>query len=192
MGTGCESSDGPRLSSAVVSDAPISPYPPDLPDDAEPVAALCELEDAVARDADWANTSASGLVLRRAQLHSCRLTGAELRDSRFVDVSFDGCRLDLAGLRRVTMERVVFRDCLMQEADLTAASLKDVLFERCDLQRAVFRELQPTRVELRRCTLDGIEGAESLRGIRMTWRDVVEHGHVFAAALGIEIVDEDE
>jgi uncharacterized protein YjbI with pentapeptide repeats len=182
----------PRLSSAVVSDAPISPYPPDLPDDAEPATELADLEDVTASDADWANTSASGLVVRRVELRSCRLTGAELRESTFVDVGFDGCRLDLTGLRRVTMERVVFRDCRMQETDLTAATLKDVLFERCDLQRAVFRELQLTRVELRRCALDGIEGAEALRGARMTWRDVVEHGHVFAAALGIEIVDEDE
>jgi uncharacterized protein YjbI with pentapeptide repeats len=179
------------LSSIAVADTPIAPYPPDIPPGAKPASELAELEDVIAEDADWANSSASGLVVRRAELHRCRLTGAELRESTFVDVTFDGCRLDLAGLRRVTMERVVFRDCRMAETDLTAASLKDVLLERCDLRQAVFRELQLSRVELRRCALDAIDGAEALRGARMTWSDVVEHGYVFAAALGIEIVDEE-
>ena len=180
-----------RVSSPPVSDPPIAPYPPDPAPDAEPAAELGELEDAYATGADWANASAAGLVVRRAQLRGCRLTGAELREGAFTDVLCEDCRLDLTSLRRVSMERVVFRDCQMQEADLTAATLKDVLFEGCDLSRAVFRELQVQRVELRRCALDGIEGAEALRGARMTWRDVVEHGYVFAAALGIEIVDED-
>src|SRR5262249_60870709 len=94
-GPGGECSEGPRLSSALVSEPPITPYPPDLAADAKPATELSELEDATAIDADWANTSASGLTIRRVQLRGCRLTGAELRESTFVDASLDGCRLDL-------------------------------------------------------------------------------------------------
>ena len=69
------------------------------------------------------------------------------------------------------------------------ATLKDVLFERCDLQAAMFSGAALTRTELRRCILAGVQGVEALRGARMPWPDVVENGPVFAAGLGIAIID---
>jgi uncharacterized protein YjbI with pentapeptide repeats len=169
--------------------APRTPYPPDLEDGAEPVADIGELVDATARSADWANTSARGLVVRRAEIRECRLTGAELAESEIGDALFDGCRLDLTGLRRTTLERVVFRDCEMAECDLYAATLVDVLFERCNLTGATLTGATLERVELRGCSLIGAAGLETLRGARMPLQDVVENGPAFAVALGIEIID---
>jgi hypothetical protein len=45
------------------------------------------------------------------------------------------------------------------------------------------------RVELRGCDLTGLRGAEALRGMRMPWNDVLENAPLFAAVVGIEIVD---
>ena len=69
------------------------------------------------------------------------------------------------------------------------ASLKDVVFERCQLREATFSSATLQRVELRGCDLAGLRGAESLRGARMPWNDVLENAPLFAAAVGIEIVD---
>jgi uncharacterized protein YjbI with pentapeptide repeats len=168
---------------------PVSPYPPDLADDAEPVAELEDLTDAVATDLDWANRRAHGLSALRLEVRRCRLTGTELAEAILVDVTFSDCRLDLVGLRLAKLERVVFRDCRMEECDLYEATLTDVLFERCDLRKARFSGVKPKRVELRGCQLDGLEGIEALRGARMPWNDVLQNAPLFASALGLEIVD---
>jgi uncharacterized protein YjbI with pentapeptide repeats len=179
----------PSFGTRNVGKPPISPYPPDLPDDPAPVVELADLDDAEATDLDWANEQRRGLSLRRVGLRLCRLTGSELAEASLVDVVFADCRLDLVGLRRAKLERVVFRDCRMAECDLYEATLTDVLFERCELRKATLSNARLTRVELRGCDLAGLDGVEALRGARMPWNDVLENGPLFAAALGIEIVD---
>lgn len=179
----------PSFGTRNVGKSPISPYPPDLPDDPPPVVDFGDLADAVAADLDWANEQLRGLSLRRVELRLCRLTGSELAEASLDDVTFADCRLDLVGLRRAKLERVVFRDCRMEECDLYEATLIDVLFERCELRRATLTKARLKRVELRGCDLAGLEGVEALRGARLPWNDVLENGPLFAAALGIEIVD---
>ena len=105
------------------------------------------------------------------------------------DVTFVDCRLDLVGLRIAKLERVVFRDCRMTECDFYEASLTDVLFERCELREATVSSVKLKRCELRGCDLAGLQGVEALRGARMPWNDVLENGPLFAAALGLEIID---
>ena len=169
--------------------APREPYPPDAEDaEAEP-APLRDLVDARVRGADWANERRVGLALDRVEVRDARLTGADLPEAVLTDVVFADCRLDLLGLRGARLERVVFRDCGMGESDLYDASLQDVVFERCVLRRARFACAAVGRVELRGCDLAGASGAEALRGARIPWNDVVANAPVFAAALGIEILD---
>jgi hypothetical protein len=65
-----------------------------------------------------------------------------------------------------------------------------VLFERCALREATFTGMRLRRLELRRCQLDGVRGVEALRGARMPWNDVLENAPLFAAAIGVEVIDE--
>jgi uncharacterized protein YjbI with pentapeptide repeats len=172
-----------------VSKPPRTPIPPDPDEDAAPVTELGELVDVSVVDADWANGRAPGLVTRRAELRRVRLTGAELPEARLTDTTFTGCRLDLASLRGAKLERVAFRDCRLGECDLYDATLTDVVFDGCELRQASFDRVHVTRVELRGCDLTGLQGVESLRGVRMPWDDVLQNAPLFAAALGLEIVE---
>lgn len=172
-----------------VSKPPLSPYPPDLPDDAPNDASLGDLVDAVVVGGDWANERMQRMSLLRVELRHCRLTGTELAEATIRDVTFDECRLDLVGLRHSRIERVVFRDCRMAECDFYGSSLDDVLFERCELREATFSTCKLDRVELRGCSLAGLRGPEALQGARMPWNDVLENAALFATALGVEIVD---
>ena len=171
------------------SKPPRTPYPPDVPEDAEPVTELGDLVDALVDDADWSNRRSPKLELQRVELRQCRLTGVELAESSLVDVTFDACRIDLAGIRHARLERVHFRDCRLEELDLYGTRLEDVVFERCTLREAVFSGCTVERVELRDCDLTGVLGAEALRGARMPLTDVIGNAALFASALGIEIVD---
>lgn len=173
-----------------MSKPPRSPYPPDA--DEEEAAAPVEpadLVDVVVCDADWSNERALRPQWRRVELRRCRLTGLQLAEAMLEDVVFEECRIDLAALRHARLERVAFRDCRLEECDLYGAFLRDVLFERCELREATFSESRLERVELRGCDLAGLRGAGALRGARIPWHDVVANAGMFAAALGIEIVD---
>jgi uncharacterized protein YjbI with pentapeptide repeats len=172
-----------------VSTAPHSPYPPDADGEPEAVTGPGDLVDAVVNDLDWANERIRGWSAVRAELGRCRLTGAELAEATIRDVAFDECRIDLVGLRHARLERVAFRACRLSECDFYGASLQDVLFERCELREATFSECKLHRVEFRGCDLRGLRGAEALRGARMLWNDVVENAPLFAAVLGIEVVE---
>jgi uncharacterized protein YjbI with pentapeptide repeats len=172
-----------------VSNPPLEPYPPDLPEQPEEPDLEAGLTDTTVRDADWANRKVLRASLLRVELHTVRLTGAELAESTIRDVRFVGCRLDLASARLSKFERVVFSDCRLEELDLYGAQLQDVLFERCVLREATFSGVTSKRVELRGCDLTGLRGAEAMRGMRMPWNDVLENAPLFAAVAGIEIVD---
>jgi uncharacterized protein YjbI with pentapeptide repeats len=152
--------------------------------------AFGDLLDAVVTDADWANERAQRWAAQRVEFRRCRLTGMELAEATIRDVTFEECRIDLAGIRHAKLERVAFRDCRMSECDLYGSALKDVLFERCELREATFSTCSIQRVEFRRCDLAGARGADALRGARMLWPDIVENAALFALALGIEIVPE--
>jgi uncharacterized protein YjbI with pentapeptide repeats len=168
-----------------VSDAPRTPYPPE-PDGGED-----EFLDATFEDDDWSNRRETRFSARRAAFVRVRLTGAQLPESRLIDVTFADCRADLSSFRFARLERVVFRDCRLEEADFYGAELEDVLFERCDLRLAIIDGMRTKRVELRGCNLEGMQGAAALRGVRMPWNDVVGNGPLFASALGIDMLDDD-
>jgi uncharacterized protein YjbI with pentapeptide repeats len=166
-----------------VSEPPRTPYPPDEAGDDEYL-------DATFEDVDWSMRQEIRFSARRVEILRGRLTGAQLPESTFIDATFADCRADLASFRFAKLERVVFRECRLEEADFYGAELEDVLFERCDLRLASVDGVRVTRVELRGCNLEGLQGAQALRGVRMRWDDVVANGPVFASALGVEIVEE--
>lgn len=168
-----------------MSDAPRTPYPPEPDAERDD-----EHLDARFEDEDWSNRREARFSARRVEILRGRLTGAQLPESTLVDVTFADCRADLVSFRFAKLERVVFRDCRLEEADFYGAELEDVLFERCDLRLASIDHARSKRVELRGCNLDGMQGAEALRGVRMPWNDIVGNAPLFAAALGIEIVEE--
>jgi uncharacterized protein YjbI with pentapeptide repeats len=172
-----------------VSKPPAEPYPPDLQEEAGVGDLAAGILDAVVEGVDWANRRAPRASLRRTELRRVRLTGAELGEATIADTVFDECRLDLAGLRTAQLERVVFRDCRMDECDLYGARLKDVLFERCTLRLATFTGVTLQRVDLRGCDLSGLRGVEALAGARIPFHDALENAALFAAGLGIELVE---
>jgi len=171
--------------------APKSPHAPDPDPEAPAPTDLGDVDDARIENADFSNRRHLGSSLRRVELHLCRLTGAELAEATWTDVTVTDCRLDLTGMRHARLERIVFRDCNLDEIELAGAHLKDVLFERCRLRAASLVGATSERIELVGCDLEGLDGVEVLRGARMRWSDVVENAALFARAVGIELVEDE-
>lgn len=187
------------------------PDPPDLPPDPQPAdldaLRITEAElvdqslagarrpglafvDCVLRRCDLANLDARTASMRRVHVIGGRLTGALLSESQFEDVTFEDCRADLTGWAAVQLRRVCFASCDLRNADFQDARFKAVSFEDCDLREADFERTKFEAVELRRCRLAGARGVRELKGVRMPWADVLENAGVFAAACGVQTLDD--
>ena len=150
-----------------------------------------ELTDAVLRNCNVANLTAVKASLSRCAFAGCRMTGLALPDSGLEDVRFADCLVDLAAFGFARLRRVIFEGCVLRDADFTDARFESVRFHRCELQGATFTGARFAKSEMRGCTLDGLRGIEGLRGVAMDWSDVVGLAGTFAAALGIEVIDEE-
>jgi uncharacterized protein YjbI with pentapeptide repeats len=151
-----------------------------------------QLSDVVVERGNLANLAAPELVLSRVVFSGVRLTGAEWTRGRISDVVFRDCRIDLATFAGTTFDRVVFEGCLLGQSEFRESLFRAVRLDHCDLTEADLTGLRIDGCELRSCTLDGVVGVERLRGAAMPWGDVVGHAGVFATALGIRVLGEDE
>ena len=149
------------------------------------------LLDATFTGCNLANLQARGAELSRVLVQSSRLTGTVLMESQLRDVTFRGCRIDLASFSHCRLARVTFDDCILHQSDFLGAELDTVRFEGCELVEADLRNARLRRCELQRTSLDGLQGVERLRGVAMPWAEIVERADLWAAALGIEVLDEE-
>jgi uncharacterized protein YjbI with pentapeptide repeats len=141
---------------------------------------------------DLANVRGVRVLIERATLRGCRMTGIQLAESTIRDALFEDCRIDLAAFRMTRFERVVLRDCVLREADLAEAQLGSVVLERCDLAGADLSHATFRQSELRGCRCDGLIAAERLHGVAMPWPDILALAPELAAAVGIAVLEEDE
>src|SRR5918999_693263 len=151
-----------------------------------------KLIDVVIERGNLANLVAPEPTLRRVTVTGARLTGVQWTRGSITDVVFRDCRIDLATFAGTTFERVAFDGCLLAQAEFREALLRSVRFDHCDLSEADLTGLRIDRCELRSCALDGVTALERLRGAAMPWGDLVGHAGLFAATLGIRVLDEDE
>lgn len=150
------------------------------------------LQDVLLERVDLANLRGVRVLVERATLRGCRMTGIQLAESTIRDALFEGCRIDMAAFRMTTFERVVMRDCVLRELDLVEAKLSSVVLEDCDLTGADLSHSTFARSELRGCRCDGLVGAEQLRGTAMPWADIVALAPELAAGVGIAVLDAED
>src|SRR5579871_1800549 len=148
------------------------------------------LRDTVLRGCDVSNQRAEGASLRRVAIHTTRALGFNLSELDARDLHVTGSTLSLASFAYGRLEDCVFESVDLREAVFMEATLIRVGFVDCNLRGADFRGARLEGCELRRSPIEGILGADSLRGLRMPWPDVLDAAGVFASALGIEVEPE--
>lgn len=198
------------------------PYAPDLPPDAEPLADLdatalrdergSSLVGALLARADFsgaklpnlrlvdvrlgqsnlANLDARGATLVRCELRGCRLTGSAWVEAQLTDVLMTDCVVDLAAFTSARLDRVTFDGCRLTQSDLQDLDGESVRFHGCDLGECDLTDARLRRSELRGCELRGLHGVERLRGVGVTWSDLLELAPALAGALGIRLLDTDD
>ncbi len=142
----------------------------------------------VAFDAcNLSNVKLSDASFARVLIAQSKLSGLHVTKGLFVDVEFNGCRMEFASFGQAKLKHVTFTDCRLSEADFSETTLDRVRFVDCDLSRATFARMRVERSEMRNCKLTELKGLAELRGVAMEWNDILAHADVFASALGIGI-----
>lgn len=152
----------------------------------------CDLAIASFKTAILANVNSPQAEISSVRIVRSRLTGLRVAEGELRDVTIQDCRVDLASFGFSRLDRVTFQDCLLAQTDFLDARLESVSFCRCDLSHADFRGARLERCEFRRCDLAGLHGVQSLRGAAMEWPDIVNMAGLWAAALGIRVLDPPE
>jgi uncharacterized protein YjbI with pentapeptide repeats len=148
------------------------------------------------RDCELERCSLAGVLaidgsMARTRLTGCRLSGFSWAGGTLEDVTFADCLLDLAAFRQARLNRVVFADCVLREADVQDARARFVRFEGSDLTGASFAGATFDSSELRRCTLEDLQGVAGLRGAALEWPAIVGLAGTLAGALGLRVLDDD-
>ena len=152
-----------------------------------------ELTDVELHGCDLANLRAGprgGWIRVRAT--NCRMTGLTFSDGVLRDVSLHGCRIDLASFGGSRLQRVTFDECDLSQTDFLEAELDGVRFTGCQMAATDLRGARLHRCELRSNRLDGLLGVDRLRGSAMPWVDIVGAAGLWAQALGIAVLDQED
>jgi uncharacterized protein YjbI with pentapeptide repeats len=152
-----------------------------------------ELTDVELSGCDLANLRAGphgGWIRVRAT--NCRMTGLTFTDGVLRDVSLQRCRIDLASFGGTRLQRVTFEECDLSQTDFLEAELDGVRFTDCDMTATDLRGAKLHRCEMRSNRLEQLLGVERLRGTAMPWVDIVGAAGLWAQALGIATLDQEE
>ncbi len=140
--------------------------------------------------AEGAGLYGDSCVLTRILFERSRLTGLILSGSQLTDVSFTGCKLDLANIRAAHLKRVRFERCELMGADFSSANLSDVSFEHCNLTGIDVTNMTSKSVDMRGCEVLSPKGIGGLRGVTLTSLQLLSLTPWLAQELGIKIEDE--
>lgn len=145
------------------------------------------VRDCVVRDGNLANTHAEDSGVHRSSFDTMRMTGMQWTNGVVRDVTFTGCRLDLAGFRFSRLRHVVFTDCRLTGVDFTNTGFTSVRFTGCDLTGARLHHATMAATRFDDCLLEDVTGVEALRGAVVSGADLLPLTYSMAASLGIAV-----
>lgn len=127
--------------------------------------------------------------LFRVEWRDSRLVGTNFSKTILHDISFVGCKLDLANFRFSDLRRVRFESCTLSESDFLGARLHDVVFSDCQLEKTVFDQTTCTKLDLRGSHLTELSGWGSLKGATIDSAQLAGVAPYLAQTLGLSVRD---
>jgi uncharacterized protein YjbI with pentapeptide repeats len=145
--------------------------------------------DVLATACDFTATDCSESSWRRVHIKNSRCSGILLQNGGLEDITFEGCKLDLANFRYTKLKNVRFIDCVLENVDFYEATLKNITFEGCELTNAEFSQAKLMSVDLRSSTFESIKGINSMKGAIIDSAQLVYLAPIIATQLGFIVKD---
>ena len=127
--------------------------------------------------------------MTRVEFRSCRLSGLQAPTGTFSDVGFVDSKLDGGNCRMTTWTRAELIDSDLSDSDFSSAALPGSHVLRCNLTAAQFSKSDLTGSRIVGSKVDGLRGAESLRGVTIGSDEVIPVALAIFGALGIAVDD---
>jgi uncharacterized protein YjbI with pentapeptide repeats len=148
------------------------------------------LVDVILEDCELSGVTVEEAVLVRVEFVRCRMSGLIGAGLKAQDVRFVDCKMDAANFRMATWERCEWVDTDAHEADFYAGTVAGCAFRRCDLRGVELSKADCARLVLNGSVLDGIRGADALRGCVIGSDQIVPLALALFGVLDIRVDDE--
>jgi uncharacterized protein YjbI with pentapeptide repeats len=149
-------------------------------------------------------------ILRDVWMRDVRLTGTDLTESNWLDVTvalsalagaqvfgaelrrvvFSGCKLDSVNFRGTSLTEVTFDRCVLRDVDFADAALTQCAFAGSQLSRTDFSRARMDRTDLRGAELGIVIDAQSLRGAIISTAQLIVLAPVLAESMGVLVRDD--
>jgi len=123
----------------------------------------------------------------RVSIDGARCSGLQVTNGMLKNVDFKNCKLEMVNFRFSRLENVAFEDCVINDVDFYDAQLKNVEFVNCTINNVTFASARMMSVDISKSAVDGINGINSLRGVTMSYDQLMQLAPAFAVEAGIKI-----
>jgi len=123
----------------------------------------------------------------RVSIDGARCSGLQITNGVLKNVDFKNCKLEMVNFRFSHLENVGFEDCVINDVDFYDARLKNVEFVNCTINKVTFASARMMSVDISKSFVEGINGINSLRGVTMSYDQLMQLAPAFAAEAGIKI-----
>jgi uncharacterized protein YjbI with pentapeptide repeats len=124
---------------------------------------------------------------QRVKIDGARCSGLQITNGTLRDITFNNCKLELVNLRFSRLENVLFENCVIDDVDFYDAKLKNVHFINCTINEITFASARMMSVDISQSTIQGIKGINSLKGVTISYDQLMQFAPSFAAEFGIKV-----
>lgn len=121
------------------------------------------------------------------ECNNIRCSGTQITNSTLKNTSFKNVKLELVNFRFSRFDCVLFEDCVLDDVDFYNATLKNVEFINCAINNITFSGAKMKNVDISRSTIDTIKGIGSLKGVTISYDQLLQLAPYFAAEAGIKV-----
>ena len=146
--------------------------------------------DVLIEDCELSAVTLPAAHLTRVEFRRCRLSGLSAPNLKARHVRFTDCRADGTSFRMSSWDVAELSSVDLRDADFHASTLAGVRLVDCDLARADVSKATMDGTALHGSTLEGLRGADALRGAVIASDQVVSLTVPLLLAMGI-VVDDD-
>ena len=122
-----------------------------------------------------------------ALIDGARCSGTMMSNSVFKNVTFKNSKLELVNFRFSRFENIVFEGCTIDDADFYNATLKNVEFINCTINSVTFASARMSNVDISKSHIEGIKGVNSLKGVTISYDQLMQLAASLADEAGIKV-----
>ncbi len=126
-------------------------------------------------------------IWNRVSIVGARCSGMQITNSVLKNITYADSKLEIANFRFSRLENVIFEDCMIDDVDFYQAKLKNIAFVNCTISKIMFMNAGMTNVDISKSSIQNIRGVQSLRGVTVSYDQLMQLAPSLAAEAGIKV-----